>query len=388
MDNKIVFYAGLALMAFILFKGATLRPQEEKTFFDRVTCKEIQGFLAVFIMFHHIVVLLDSKNRNIGPMINFFYYGILAVGFFFFCSGFGLLKRWITDKNYINGFMKRRVFTVLVPFFFCNYIYLTRAIIGNFGSKTNFRLTELVGSFFGFFLVNIEMWFAVEIMILYLAFRIVFAKVKKPLTGIFIMTAVVVAMMTAGILSGHPETMTMSYWFKGEWWYNTVFMFPLGMIYAYKEERINTFIRKAFGSLLVLTAILIVLLDYFHRILISMGIFYTDRLYDNNNALYDKLHGLGVETIFEIAFIFMVLLILSRVRIGNRILRSLGKISLEIIMMNYLVIDIFYFLYEKYGILVYVPAVMAGTLICAAAVYWIKNIVLERRTDFFDGKVQ
>lgn len=388
MDNKIVFYAGLALMAFILFKGATLRPQEEKTFFDRVTCKEIQGFLAVFIMFHHIVVLLDSKNRNIGPMINFFYYGILAVGFFFFCSGFGLLKRWITDKNYINGFMKRRVFTVLVPFFFCNYIYLTRAIIGNFGSKTNFRLTELVGSFFGFFLVNIEMWFAVEIMILYLAFRIVFAKVKKPLTGIFIMTAVVVAMMTAGILSGHPETMTMSYWFKGEWWYNTVFMFPLGMIYAYKEERINTFIRKAFGSLLVLTAILIVLLDYFHRILISMGIFYTDRLYDNNNALYDKLHGLGVETVFEIAFIFMVLLILSRVRIGNRILRSLGKISLEIIMMNYLVIDIFYFLYEKYGILVYVPAVMAGTLICAAAVYWIKNIVLERRTDFFDGKVQ
>lgn len=388
MDNKIVFYAGLALMAFILFKGATLRPQEEKTFFDRVTCKEIQGFLAVFIMFHHIVVLLDSKNRNIGPMINFFYYGILAVGFFFFCSGFGLLKRWITDKNYINGFMKRRVFTVLVPFFFCNYIYLTRAIIGNFGSKTNFRLTELVGSFFGFFLVNIEMWFAVEIMILYLAFRIVFAKVKKPLTGIFIMSAVVVAMMTAGILSGHPETMTMSYWFKGEWWYNTVFMFPLGMIYAYKEERINTFIRKAFGSLLVLTAILIVLLDYFHRILISMGIFYTDRLYDNNNALYDKLHGLGVETVFEIAFIFMVLLILSRVRIGNRILRSLGKISLEIIMMNYLVIDIFYFLYEKYGILVYVPAVMAGTLICAAAVYWIKNIVLERRTDFFDGKVQ
>lgn len=388
MDNKIVFYAGLALMAFILFKGATLRPKEEKTFFDRVTCKEIQGFLAVFIMFHHIVVFLDGKERNLGPMINFYYYGILAVGFFFFCSGFGLLKRWTTDKNYIQGFMKRRVFTVLVPFFFCNYIYLTRAIIGNFGSKTNFRLTELVGSFFGFFLVNIEMWFAVEIMILYLAFRIVFAKVKKPLTGIFIMTAVVVAMMTAGILSGHPETMTMSYWFKGEWWYNTVFMFPLGMIYAYKEERINTFIRKAFGSLLVLTAILIVLLDYFHRILISMGIFYTDRLYDNNNALYDKLHGLGVETVFEIAFIFMVLLILSRVRIGNRILRSLGKISLEIIMMNYLVIDIFYFLYEKYGILVYVPAVMAGTLICAAAVYWIKNIVLERRTDFFDGKVQ
>lgn len=386
MDHKIVFYAGLALMAFILLAGATLRPKEEKTFFDRVTCKEIQGLLAVFIMFHHIVIFLNEKGRSIGPLFNFFYYGILAVGFFFFCSGFGLLKRWITDKNYIQGFMKRRVFTVLVPFFFCNYIYLTRAIIGNFGSKTNFRLSELVGSFFGFYLVNMEMWFAVEIMILYLAFRIVFARVKRPLTGIIIMTAVVIAMMAIGLLSGHPQSETMSYWFKGEWWYNTIFMFPLGMIYAFKEERINTFIRKAFGTLLALTVLLIMLIDYYHRILISKGIFWTDSF--KTNHLPDKLLGLGLETVFEIAFIFLVLLILSRVRIGNSILRALGKISLEIIMMNYLVIDILYFLYEKYGILVYVPAVMAGTLICAAAVYWIKNIVLERRTRFFDGKIQ
>lgn len=385
MDHKIVFYAALALMAFILLAGATLRPKEENDFFDRVTCKEIQGFLAVFIMFHHIVVFLVNDNE-IGPMYNFYYYGILAMAFFFFCSGFGLLKRWLTDKNYIKGFMKRRVFTVLVPFFFCNYIYLTKEIIGNFGSKTNFKLTELIGSFFGFFLVNMEMWFAVEIMILYLAFRIVFAKVKRPWTGILIMTLIVIVMMVIGIFSGHSEHGAMSFWFKGEWWYNTIFMFPLGMIYACKEKRINQFISKAFGSLLALTLLLLVVFDYCHRILINGGIYYSEKL--KTNYLPDTLLGLGLETVFEIVFLFLVLLVLSRVRIGNRILKLLGKVSLEIILMNYLVIEILFFLYEKYGVLVYVPAVMAGTLICAAAVYWLKNIVLERRTDFFDGKVQ
>ena len=386
MEYTIAFYICIAILGAVLFAGSSRRPANETAFFDRISSKEIQGGLAVFIIFHQTVVALDASGDNAGDMRFFYYYGILAVAFFFFSSGFGLIKRWMTDENYIKGFMRRRIFTVLVPFFICNYIYLTDALLNNIAFRKHFGFGEVICSFFGIFLINNEMWFAVEIMILYVAFRVVFARVKKPLTGILIMTGVVLVMMTIGLFSGHSETGVMSYWFKGEWWYNTIFMFPLGMLYAYKEERINKVIRRAFISILIASSVLAVLMDHVHRNLISKHIFWSE--YDGSaNPVLDKLLGLGQETVYELVFLIFVLTLLSRIKIGNPVIRFFGKISLETIMLNYLFIDKLYFLYTMYGIGVYLPAVAAGTLVSASLVYIVKNIVLERRSGLFDGKI-
>ncbi len=386
MERTIAFYASLAVLAIILFAGVSLRPKSEQTFFDRVTTKELQGFFAVFIMLHHIVVTFQNTSSYPGLLMNYYYYGILAVAFFFFCSGFGLIKRFISDKTYLKGFMKKRVFTVLVPYFICNYIYLTEALITNMRTGAHFSFPELIGSFFGFFLVNAEMWFAVEIMLLYIAFRIIFAKVKKTSTGILLMTLVVVLFMLIGLKAGHANSNVMSYWFQGEWWYNTILMFPLGMLYAYKENEVNSILRKAYIPLTILSIAALVVSDKVHRDLIGRSIYWTE--WDTTNDIPDKLLGLSTETIFEIVFLLIVLLILSKLKIGNPILKALGKISLEIILTNYLVIHLLNFVYGKYGILIYIPAVLAGTILLAAVIYAIKNIVLERKTNFFDGKIQ
>ena len=386
MESTVVFYICMAVLIALLGIGASRRPSNETSFFDRVSCKEIQGVLAVFIIYHQTVVALDSNHIRPKDMIFFFYYGILAVAFFFFCSGFGLMKRYMTDDNYIKGFMRRRIFTVLVPFFICNYIYLTDALLNNIVFRKHFGFGEVICSFFGIFLLNNEMWFAVEIMILYVVFRLVFAKVKKPVAGMIIMTCVVLVMMTIGLFSGHSETGVMSYWFKGEWWYNTIFMFPLGMLYAYKEERIGRIIRKASVSIIVASGVLLVVLDHIHRGLINDSIYWTE-YYNARNHILDKLRGLGMETVFEIVFLIFVVAVMSRVRISNPVIRFLGKISLEVIMLNFLMIDKLYFLYESYGIGVYLLAVTAATIVSASVVYKIKNIVLERRARLFDGKV-
>ncbi|MBR4431176.1 MAG: hypothetical protein IKS75_07765, partial [Clostridiales bacterium] len=263
---------------------------------------------------------------------------------------------------------------------------LTDALLNNIIFRRHFGFGEVICSFFGIFLVNNEMWFAVEIMILYVAFRIVFAKIKKPAAGILIMTGVVLVMITIGLFSGHANTGVMSYWFKGEWWYNTIFMFPVGMLYAYKEERINKVIKKAFVSILIASSVLFVLMDYIHRGLIAQSIYYTE-YWDSPNPILDKLLGLGQETLFELVFLILVVTIMSRIRISNPVIKFFGKISLEMIMLNYLLIDKLYFLYVDYGIYVYLPAVVAGTILCASVIYVIKNIVLERRSGLFDGKV-
>ena len=391
MEFSIVFYITLAILLLILLVKASCRSSIEESFFDKVLSKEFQGFLAVFIIFHQTVVTLDHfANGNsrdfMFPFFNYFYYGILAVCFFFFSSGFGLMKRWLTDDKYIKGFMRRRIFTVLVPFFICNYIYLTDALINNIKIGNHFHPLEVVCSFFGFFLINNQMWFAVEIMILYLLFRIVFGKIRKPVLGILIMTGAVVIMMVIGLLCGHSDSPIMSYWFKGEWWYNTILMFPVGMLYAYKEEHLNKIFRKAFVSILIASGILLVIIDFIHRILIEKCIYWTETL-GSDHPILDKLQGLGVETVFEIVFIIFVLTVMSRFKFGNPILKFLGKISLEMIMLNFLFSSKFYFLYTRYGIYVYLAAVLAGTIVSSSVVYFIKNIVLERRNRLFDGKV-
>ena len=390
MSFTIIFYISLALLGAILILNTKKRTSTEEPFFDRIVSKEIQGFLALFIIFHQTVVTLlhfEVDDVAMKEFLHFFFYGILAVSFFFFSSGFGLVKRWMTDKDYTKGFMKRRIFTVLVPFFICNYIYLTDALLHNIRYGSHFTFVEVICAFFGLFLVNNQMWFAVEIMILYVAFRIVFGHVKKARTGILIMTGVVLVLIAIGLSAGHSDSPLMSYWFKGEWWYNTILMFPLGMLYAYKEERINAIIRKAYTAILLSSFALVILLDYVHRGLIEDQIYYTDT-YDAKYPLLDKLQGLSTETVYEIVFLILVVTLLSRFKLDNPVLKFLGKISLETIMLNYLMNERLFFLYNRYGIAVYLPAVIVSTIAAASVVYLLKNLVLERRSGLFDGEVR
>lgn len=390
MNFTVIFYISLALLGALLLINAKRRPSDEKTFFDRILSKEIRGLLAIFIIFHQTVITMVNfgvREELMNEFMNYYYYGILAVAFFFFSSGFGLVKRWLTDKDYTKCFMKRRIFTVLVPYFICNYIYLTEALLGNIRYGNHFTFTEVICAFFGLFLVNNQMWFAVEIMILYVAFRIIFGKVRKAGTGIVLTTVVVLIMVTIGLLSGHSQSMIMSYWFKGEWWYNTILMFPVGMLYAYKEEKVNRVIRKAFTAIILSSSVLFVLLDYIHRGLVERQIYYIDDRNNLHGILY-RLEGLSEETVLELVFIILVITIVSKVRIGNAVLKFMGKISLETIMLNYLMIENLFFIYEKYGIGVYLPAVLVSTIVVAAVVYLIKNMVLERRSGLFDGDVR
>ena len=389
MNFTLIFYISLALLGALLLISSKRRPSEDNAFFDRILSKEIRGFLAIFIVFHQTVITMMNFGISTTLMkefFNYYYYGILAVAFFFFCSGFGLIKRWMTDQDYTKGFMKRRIFTVLVPYFICNYIYLTEALLGNIRYGNHFTFTEVICAFFGLFLVNNQMWFAVEIMILYVAFRLIFGKVKKAGPGIILMTAVVLIMVTIGLLSGHSQSFTMSYWFKGEWWYNTILMFPVGMIYAYKEDRINRIIRKAFTAIILCSSVLFVLLDYIHRGLVENTIYYKGDGNSLREILY-RLEGLSEESLFELIFIILVITIVSKVRIGNPLLKFMGKISLETIMLNFFMIENLIFIYKRYGIAVYLPAVLISTIVAAAVVYLIKNLVLERRSGLFDGDV-
>ena len=158
------------------------------------------------------------------------------------------------------------------------------------------------------------------------------------------------------------------------------------MPYAYKEERVNAIIKKAYTAILLSSFALVIILDFIHRGMIADQVYYSDSY--SKYPLLDKLKGLSVETIYEFVFIILVLTLVSHFKLNNVVLKFLGKISLETIMLNYLMNYRLFFLYTRYGIAVYLPAVIVSTIAAASVVYLLKNLVLERRSGLFDGDVR
>ena len=122
-----VWIIAIALV-FILVLGAKVNKkldwQEEPFALDTSKC--IQGFAAVAIIFHHMTQDLGPAAQ---PLTFLAEWGVLFVGVFFFFSGYGLYTSLKMKPDYLKGFIKKRFVTILVPFYLCNFIYVTAACI-------------------------------------------------------------------------------------------------------------------------------------------------------------------------------------------------------------------------------------------------------------------
>ena len=80
--------------------------------------KALQGFLALCIVFHHCAqkVFFDRWTTAFSPsglevmaLICFAF-----VGYFFFCSGYGLYQSCQRKHDYLDGLLRRRVLPLLL----------------------------------------------------------------------------------------------------------------------------------------------------------------------------------------------------------------------------------------------------------------------------------
>ena len=84
--------------------------------------KSLRGFAALGVIIHHISQEPFFQQEGIlSPFVNA---GAYFVAIFFFCSGYGLLKSYITKENYLKGFIKKRIIkSIVVPFYINVIIY-------------------------------------------------------------------------------------------------------------------------------------------------------------------------------------------------------------------------------------------------------------------------
>lgn len=361
-----MIYALYAVLAVILVAGVKFAGIKEchEDFISLKQSKAIQGICAILIIVHH----LSQRLQYAKPLQMFIDAGILFVGIFFFCSGYGLIKSLREKQGYLDHFLKKRLITVLVPFYVVNLVFLAYSFA--MGAFSSFKGAELAKQLFfyitGIKLLNSNAWFIVVITFLYIAFFIFFRFLNEKVAYV-LMLLFILGMLVLGLYIDHGE-----WWFQGEWWYNTTFLFYIGMLFARFEKPLASGMKKLYYILLPAAGVGFVFMYRFsNKILyeISYWCEYNPAL-SRKEIFFGRAAILSTQIVAVFLFVFTILLISMKLQFHNPVLGFIGSISLEI----YLIHDLFLQLYQsKYVYLskevMYVYAVI-GSAIVAAVILW------------------
>lgn len=222
----------------------------------------------------------------------------LIVTTFLFYSGYGIWVSLKTKKDYLQKFPKR-IFKVWLQFVIavCLFLFLN-LIKGKVYSTPTILL-----SFMAWQSVGNSNWYILAILLLYTLSYIGGRMTSQDsLTTIIFVTTGCCVYVIMLILCG-----------KGNWYYNTIFCYPLGMLFGKYEHKIRTLLEKTDAYLMIVMS--------------CSAAFMVSYLYTL------KCHGVIWLVMVELRSIFFVLLVIlatSRIKIGNPVLNWLGKHSFEI----------------------------------------------------------
>lgn len=125
----------------------------------------------------------------------------------------------------------------------------------------------------------------------------------------------------------------------GEWWYNSVHMFSIGIFFAMHEERIVSHLKKYFVLYLILSLLLLLPL----RITSDLAKDYLSYYGEYWAAPFTRLRRvicLITEMLYSFEVVFLVLLLGFKIRIGNPFLKLMGGITLEFYLIHGLFVEL------------------------------------------------
>ncbi|WP_311808376.1 acyltransferase family protein [Enterococcus dongliensis] len=183
----------------------------------------------MFVMMHHLSqVLKEYPDSFLSSKL--IIVGRLAVGLFFFVSGYGLIKQYKNKGEvYLRTFFKKKIMSVILPFILAMIIYY---IYDNFTGEM--RIEVALSSLLNGSPIVSNGWFVIMIIYLYISFYISAYLTKRN-------TLILVLLL---LLSSFLVIYLADYLDYGEWWTNAVFCFPLGIIWSSQERRVTNFLFK------------------------------------------------------------------------------------------------------------------------------------------------
>lgn len=328
--------------------------------------KDLLGYFAIMIVVHHTVQnLIQNRGLNVGIMTVFENMGVCFVGAFFFFSGYGLVKSYLEKVNYLDGFFKKRILKIIIPFYVVNTFFV---II--FNMMGYIEKQEMPLCITGIFMANDHMWYLVEIVLLYSLFYYNFTKSKSEEEAFLKMFAEILAIIIISLLIGHGP-----FWFQGEWWYNSTLLFFIGMVISRFDKTVISFVKRNYSLIISVTAVLFFIFHHLTLSAINSAGYWTE--YEDITwieSLLDKVQTLTVQIPMIICFVFLVLLLGLKIKTGNKVLSFLGDISLEIYITHRLFIILFGNIKSPF---VYISLVLIFAVILGAVFHKIDNLAIK-----------
>lgn len=395
---SISIYILIALSFAIGIKIAP-RNQINKDSFSMDAMTSLKGIMALFVLFHH---LSQKKLFQETHTISLFeFVGFLFVGVFFFCSGYGLYKSYVIKDNYLKGFLKRRILPIVIYYYVMIAIYTVYHVI----TGNAFTLSEWLFKLSGLVLINSQAWFIPVIIIMYLAFYIVFKndKLRKygipMLLGVTIFQGILFCILnhfpwylgdSSGWWMEEGALNNLPWWrrfcalpFEGEWWVNSTIGFVLGITIAKYEDFFLDFIASKIIQISICVLFIIFTLLGMYC-LWNVG-YWTE--FSGKLGFFNKLTCYAVQC-FQVVFtdLFIVLL-MRKVYVNNRLYSFLGKRTLELYLMQEIALFSWLFLIEldgkplvmphNWNALVYLLLVTA-TVLVSAIIYNLINRTITK----------
>lgn len=358
---NILVYLVYPGLLFYLFYGAKISKKKEwnEEFLSLSMTKALQGFCAIAIMMHHIAQKTSASwlpksvtHQGLEPFVPI---GTFFVGFFFFCSGYGLVKSMHEKENYLDNFYTRRMRIILFAFLITNLIFfLVRYKLADhlvIGMPWFFHLQ-------GTALPNKYSWYALVIFYFYLVFYLAFRFCKKESIAIGIVFLVSILYM-----------LNCDWWMFGDWWYNTILIFPLGMLFAKNQTKILAHWKKRYMLVAPIAGILTVAC-----LITSEYMKYNENRFLWLPFIAYRWSVILMQLLAAIFFVMLVLLLNLKIQVGNKALAYMGTLTLEFYLLHGLFVQLFGYnffddkaskiLYIK-SLPIYIVVVFALSLACA-----------------------
>lgn len=327
----------LAIVLVILFFGAkrAKRGEWNDEFLSLDQTKYLQGFIAICIMLHHISQKVSANwidpKLYIPGLDIFTELGYFFVSIFLFCSGYGLYKSYKNKSDYFNGFISRRIIPIIVAFYTTEWIFL----IARYFLKEKIDGKLLIQYLTGIHTSNPNSWYVEVMPFFYLAFFLIFKFCKKENISIILITLFTIGYIILGLNTDHNP-----YYLRGEWWYNSIHIFPIGIIFAKFEKQIIAFFKKYYYVILVLS---IILTAYtFVHSEINMGVYsYYGETFGAKDTVHRRWMCLYLQELASFGFTLLLVLMNLKYKIGNVVLSFFGKMTLEFYLIHGLFVELF-----------------------------------------------
>lgn len=330
-------YAVYPVLLLLLLCGCRVygRAKWNEECFSIGQMKAIQGFSAVCIILHHVGQRTCASwlpPEEIIPGLEVFVpSGYLFVGVFLFCSGYGLYKSYRTKENYLDGFCRKRILPLFVAAYIVNVVYfIARLVMGE-----PMTAGTVIGYLTGIKLCNSNGWFVYAILLFYLGFYLAFRYCKKERNAFIVLILWVFVYTLIGTCVNHNDWL-----FCGEWWYNSVNAFLVGLLFARFEKPIIAHIKKHYILYVVLAFVLFLPL-YVGGEIAQMVFSYYGENFGADYVVFRRWGCLIAQMLISFDFICMIFLPGMKVKIGNRVLAFLGTITFELYLVHTIFVELF-----------------------------------------------